>query len=328
MPAVRVARLAAVGLSCAWVCAWAAPARAEGFLHELAHQARLRLDAAVATRAPALVPPVPVIVRWKAQKLGAIDVGATLVALAAADLDGDGKAELYAVTPREVVVIGVSPHGLKELGRVPFGGELAVPAPRDPVGTAIVDGDAVVATVSTWQRGVRVQLRGKSVVGGPDAAAGFPVCAARLQLAPGRNYLVDQSGDIYGARCREVTDALGKPVHVTAVLATTGKLAVTLAHDPPVRHDYTGVGVAFDIADIDRDGTPEVIYSGAGAPGDADAVKVVTFGSDDKKPAFRRSFTGGVAGVVAVDLDGDGALEVVVAVRLVGSTKIDLWRLN
>jgi hypothetical protein len=40
---------------------------------------------------------------------------------------------------------------------------------------------------------------------------------------------------------------------------------------------------------------------------------------------FRRKFTGGVAAIAAADLDGDGDLEVVAAVRLVGAARIDLW---
>ncbi len=315
----------ACAVAAAVAAASPAPARADGFLHELAHQAAQRLDAAIAARPPAIVPPVPVVVHWKAQKLGAVDLGATLIALAAADLDGDGKGELYAVTPREVIVLAAHGSSVRTLGRAAFSGELAVPAPRDPVGAAVRDGDAIVAMSSAWQHGLRVQLRDKAVVSAPDAAAGFPVCERRLQLVPGRDYFAEPSGDLYAGQCHDVIDTAGKSVRAAAMLSTSGKLAVAVGAE---HREYLGVGVAFDIADIDHDGTPEVIYSGAGAPGDADAVKVVTFGGDDRRPVFRKSFNGGVAGVVAVDLDGDGMLEVVVAVRLVGSTKIDLWRLD
>jgi hypothetical protein len=271
------------------------------------------------------VPPVPIAVHWKAQKLGAVDLGAPLVALGAADLDGDGKGELYAVTPREVVVLVAREHGVHELGRAQFGGELAVPASRDPVGAAARDGDAMVAAVSTWQHGLRVQLRGGRVMAATDAVAGFPVCAQRLALVPGRNYFADAGGALYAGQCRDVIDATGRSVRTSALLAPTGKLAVTVGDE---HREYTGVGVAFELADIDRDGVPEVITSGSGAPGDADAVRVVAFGGDEKKPVFRKTFAGGVVGIAAVDLDGNGALDVVVAVRLVGSTRIDLWRLD
>jgi hypothetical protein len=309
------------------LCAWSLAARADGYLHELAHAVDARLDAVIAARVPQLVPPVPVVVHWKVQKLGAVDLGAPLVAFVAADLDGDGKGELYAVTPREVVVLAAreKEHGVRELGRAAFGGELAVPASRDPVGGAVQDGDAVVAAVSTWQRGLRVQLRGGHVTSVPDPIAGVPLCARRLMLVPGRNYYLDGGEALFGARCRELIDATGHTMHAAATLATSGLLAVVVGGQ---RHDFDKVGVAFDLADVDRDGVPEVIVSGATAPGDPDAVKVFAFAGDDKKPEFRKAFNGGVVGVAAVDLDGDGALEVVVAVRLVGSTKVDLWRLN
>jgi len=58
------------------------------------------------------------------------------------------------------------------------------------------------------------------------------------------------------------------------------------------------------------------------APGDPDAVKVITLGKDEKKGLYRKSFTGGVAAVAVAD----GS--VVAAVRLLGATRVDLWRLN
>ena len=40
------------------------------------------------------------------------------------------------------------------------------------------------------------------------------------------------------------------------------------------------------------------------------------------------SVAGGVAGLAVVDIDGDGVEDVVSAVRLVGSPRVDLWRLE
>src|SRR5439155_2110082 len=124
-----------------------APAtRGDTWLHELAHDVRARLDAAVQARVPK--PPVPIAVTWKPQRIGSLDLGAPLVALAAADLDGDGKAELYAVTAHDVVAIGAAGR-VRELGRVAFAGEPAVPQPRDTVGAAVVVHGELIASVSS-----------------------------------------------------------------------------------------------------------------------------------------------------------------------------------
>ncbi len=309
------------------------------FFRDLAREVGQRLDAAIAARAPKLVPPTPVAVHWHAQKLGSLDLGATLVALAAADLDGDGKAELYAVTSRDVVAIALRGRPT-ELGRVAYTGELATPASRDVVGTAVRDGDAIAVTVSGWARSLRVRWRG-SQLAAELAEPGFLLCPGeRAQLAGGRNYFGSGAGAIYAARCRDdLVDAAGHPLHVRAALGLADKLdvAVERCDDPASgapctpdgpKHELTGVGIAFEVADLDRDGTPEVIHASAGAPGDPDVVKVVALGGDPKKPLFHKSWSGGVAAIAVADVDGDGALDVICAVRLVGATRVDLWRLN
>jgi hypothetical protein len=323
------------------VVAAAAPARAgdprdDSYLSRLAVAVTERLDALAAAHAPKVVPPVPVRVAWKPVKLGSLDLGAPLAALAAADLDGDGKAELYAVTAHEVVGIAIRASKATELGRVAFAGPRAVPEPRDVVGTALVDGGELVAASSAWANELRVAWQGKKLVGQPGGPA-FLVCPnERASLAPGRNYFGPAAGAFYGVRCRDdLVDPGGYPLRIRAQLALSGKLGVTIercaAGGKLCRQDATfelaGVGAAFEIADVDRDGTPEVIVSDDAAPGDPDFVKVVSAAAPQGRPLFKKIFQAGVAAIAAVDSDGDGVGEVVVAVRLAGATRVDLWRL-
>lgn len=305
----------------------ATPARAQDrggdFLHRLVAAAKAQVDGAVAARTPKLVPPVPIAVRWRPIKLASIDLGAPLVALTAADLDGDGHAELYAVTTHEVIAIGWRGRRLDELARVPFTGDEALPVPRDPVGTAMADGSAVVASTSGFVHALRVSWQGKTLVGTPGDAD-FELCPGEhARLIPGRNLF---EGNRYAVVCRDLVDATGAPLHVRGELEATSKLAV----DAGTAHfEVAEVGVAFELADLDRDGTPEVVYAGAGAPGDPDIIKVVSLGGDPKRPRWKKPFTaGGVVGIAVGDLDGDRVAEVIAAVRLVGATRIDLWRLD
>src|SRR5690606_18863465 len=88
----------------------------DSFLRDFVRDVRARIDDAILARPPKLVPPTKIDVRWRLAKVGSIEIGASLVALAGGDLDGDGKGELYAVTPRDVIAIGVRGGKLVELG--------------------------------------------------------------------------------------------------------------------------------------------------------------------------------------------------------------------
>jgi hypothetical protein len=327
---VRASRLACTLL----LSLAAAPASADGFLHHVAEQ----LGARQAPHAPALVPPAAVAVAWHPQRLApSLDLGAPIVALAVGDLDGDGRAELYVVTAREVVAFSVTGNRARELGRVAFAGDPPAHRPRDPVGAAVVDGARLVASSSLYARTLDVHWRGKMLVG--DAGKpGIALCVNEIaQLAPGRNYFGDGASANYGARCRDdLVSADGHPLRVRAELSLAGKLDVAVDTCDVARAKcerttaitYTHAGVGFEIVDLDRDGRPEVVFTGAGAPGEADELRVVTVGEDEHKTKLRKSFNaGGVAAIAAGDLERKGPV-IVAAVRLEGSTRVDLWRMN
>ncbi len=317
---------AAVGVLCA-LAMRSASAAPDDYLSRLPQVVQKRLDDLAAARAPKLVPPTPVAVTWKAVRMGSIDLGAPLVAFTAGDLDGDGKPELYAVTAREVVGLALRGGKPVELGRVAFDGERAARAPRDVVGSAVVDGKELVAASSVWAKDLRITLAAGKLTAQPGAA-GFLVCSGeRWQLVPGRNYF---TGELDGARCRrDLVDRGGVPLELRAQLAVTGKLAVEVRRCVPNAacqtagtYEYAHSGSAFELADVDRDGVPEVIVSGYVAPGDPDTIKVIPVGSDEKKALYQKKFNGGVVGVAVLDRT------VVVAVRLAGANRVDLWRLD
>ncbi|MBL0212707.1 MAG: hypothetical protein IPQ07_02370 [Myxococcales bacterium] len=322
--------LGALGL----VASTAEAGGADDYFARLASAAQHSVDEVISARAPKLVPPVPVKPVWKAVRLGSLDLAAPLLALTSVDLDHDGKAELYAVTPREVIAIGLANRKVAELGRVAFSGDAAAIASRDPVGTIALDKGELVASSSAWDAELRVTWQGGKLVAQPGAQGALVCPGERLVRAVGRNHFGDPAQPIYGVRCTEMLDPMGAPLHVRAQLTNT-RLEVSVSRCgltggclPVAKYDLKDYGSAFEIADVDRDGKPEAIVSGAGAPGDPDAIKVITLGGDEKKGLFRRTFNGGVAGIAVGDGDGDGVVEVIAAVRLAGATRVDLWRLD
>ncbi len=341
------AGLVVVALLASYSDAGAADPSGDDFYARLAAAVRSKVDAVVASHAPKLVPPTPIKPSWKVSKIANLDLGAPLVALTAAELDGDPKAaELYAVTPRDVVALGYRNGRLVELGRVAFFGERAVQEPRDVVGTIVVDRGEVIAAASPWAKELRVTWVNKKLtaqpgqflagpsLGGPASGAGFLLCPnLRAQLQPGRNHFTTNT---FETRCRDdLVDATGQQLQVRAELATTGKLAVTVETCPPGgacvqtgKFEYSKVGVAFAIADVDRNGTPEVVVSDASAPYASDSARVITLGGEEKG-IYKKTFMGGVAGLVVADGDdADDIPEVIAAVRLAGSTRVDFWRLD
>ena len=299
----------------------AVPASAGGVLHDLASDVAAKLDALRASRVPAA--PVPVVVKWKPQRLASVELGAPLVAMTAGDL-GDGHVELFAVTTREVIAFAISEHRLKELGRVGFVGDPAVPASRDPVGAAVIEDKVLFASSSAFAHGVKVTWRGKQLVA-DQGATGFELCLGEhAVLVAGRNYFGDAKNGYYGVQCRELADATGKSRRVRALLGMTGKLEVTLDQ---AHVQFAHVGTAFALADLERDGTPELVFASGNAPGEPDEVRVVALGEDEKKPKWKKPFTAGGVAALAVG-DFDNAPTAIAAVRLIGSTRVDLWRLN
>jgi hypothetical protein len=305
----------------AFSIAMAVPAHAGGVLHDLASEVAAKLDALRAAHVPAV--PVPVVVKWKPQRVASVELGAPLVAMTAGDI-GDGHVELFVVTTREVIAFAINEHHLKELGRASFVGEPAVPGSRDPVGASVIEERVLYASSSAFAHGVKVTWQNKQLVAA-QGATGFELCAGEhAVLVAGRNYFGDAKNGYYGVQCRDLADPAGKPRRARALLGMTGKLDVALDQ---AHFQFAHVGTAYALADLERDGTPELVFASGNAPGEADEVRVVALGEDEKKPKWKKAFTAGGVAALAVG-DFDNAPTAIAAVRLIGSTRVDLWRLN
>jgi hypothetical protein len=332
-------RKAGLGLFVAMTIA-SAPARADrGLVERWMKQIDDALAVASKARTPPLRPPVPVAVTWKPRRLASLGLGSPLLAIVAGDLDGDKRAEIYAVTETDVIVLDVAGRALKERTRVALPEDPAAIRPREAVATAYIERDQLRVRASSRGRGGRYAWRGKALelVGTVDD---YPVCTGRaLSLVSGRNHFGAIGAPIHGVRCRDdLVDPSGAAQSIVAELGAGGALAVsvtprcppaaTCAASAPVA--VAAIGTAFAVADLDRDGKIEIVAAGAGAPGDKDAIKVLEANGSgfDKKPIYRKPFTGGVVAIAVGDVDGDGADEAIGVVRLPGVVRIDFWQLN
>lgn len=303
-----------------------------------------RLVAASLARVPPLVPPTPVAVAWDARRRASIDVGGPLAGVAVADLDADGRDELYLATDDALIAydLGATPA---ERARVALPPELPATRPRESIAVmSVVPATAAAPTMlavrsGSRARGARYALRDGALVEA-EPVADFPLCAGDARpLVPGRNHFGSVGAPVYAVVCR--TDLVAKdgaPLHVTATLGAGGELKVEVrvvcrgadcVAPPPSEFVVDDVGVGLQIADLDRDGSIEIVAGGDGAPGDADVIRVIRAGAPSaKKPWFKRAFLSGVVAAAVGDFDGDGDEEALAATRLQGATRIDLWQLN
>jgi hypothetical protein len=293
--------------------------------------------------------PHAIEVHWRKRKLGSLELASPLLAIKASDLDGDHRAELVLLTTTQVIVAALRPER-----RLEVIAEAQLPATppavrsRDPVGVLSIEGDEVRARTSEQAEGVAFVLQNRVLVE-RRRFKGFPLCgSASVELATGRNYFDGESIRWNGVREHEVPprfyaalcqnglrDADGFEMELFAAVDVERVLAVSCTRKgaacragPAQDKNYEGVGYAFEVADIDSDGHPEVITSKGQAPGDSDQVTVYSRQRKETKAVLRESFQGGVVGLTSGDLDGNGAPEVLAAVRLVGSNRVDVWALN
>jgi hypothetical protein len=237
-----------------------------------------------------------------------LDLGAPILALAAGDLDGDGKAELAAVTPDELVVLDLDKDAVAVRLRIALEGGAPVPRPRQPVGTVVVAGGEVRARSSEHTDGI--VLRDGKKVGSPK---GYPSCAGDLLLAEGTMTFVRDREHWLGLVCAG---------ELIAAVDAGGTLRLSRGGQ------ISGVGFAFQIADLDGDGALEAVVSAFRPPGTGDSLSLYRIGADGTRLLRQGAqLGGGVAAIAAGDFDGDGAVDWLAAVGATG-TRYDLWLLD
>lgn len=330
-------------VACALSAATEARAAAPDWLERARQFAADKLAQAIDAREPPLQPPQPIEVTYRARRIGSVDLGAPLLELAAFDLDGDDRDELVALTTRELLVFErTSRNQLTVRSRTALPEAPAPIQPRDPVGALSAGpAGAVRARSSTRAAGAVYEWDGERLVAAGEVAD-FPLCPQLgASLEPGRNYFAGADGAaFYAVRCfTGMVDPEGRRLAASAVLPLAGPLSIRLRIRCPRKDEacrereprvaqVEGAGVAFAVADIDNDGTPELITSSDAPPGSPDAVRVLTLAGDAPIERYRKELGGGVVGIAGGDLDGDGNADVVVAARAAGSTRIEWWTLN
>ncbi len=256
-----------------------------------------------------------------------------VLALAVGDVMAGGRRAVVAVTPELVVVL--SPDATPIAVRHAVAGQ-AAPV-RDPVATVAVGdfgGGRIALQRAGAARGEVLALHGDTLepAGALDAA---PLCAGGAgalfgRFAPGTGVFVDQLSQLVDPAMRPRSARLlygasaapgGGPL-AFAVLGTDLALALLgpdLARvDGTAPADALATGSAFALADLDGDGTAELVGSSA-VPGAPDRIRVLAPLS--KAPLLFESppVEGSVLAAAGGDLTGDGVDDAVLAAIVTGA---------
>jgi hypothetical protein len=307
-----------------------------------------------------IVPPTPVAVRWHPRQIWSGDLAGDLVDMLGVDLGGDGKSELVVLTGEELVVFS-RVRGLFDVRmKADLPPKLSTIRPRDTMGSLSVE-QATDSKITLRARsseralGGTYQLVDSKLVQVGDFR-GYPACGqTMIMAAPSRNYFLssrityqldqtpagaqkpkrarDFADALYSLRCSQgLVDPQGRKAEYLSAVSTDGELQLFCDGDANHCQAQEGVlsevGDAHLVTDVDNNGLPEVIHAARTAPGERDRVVVRNMQPDAPALVFERDFAGGIVAIAAGDFAGDGALEVVVAVRKGTSKRVTLWLLN
>ncbi|MBK7863001.1 MAG: VCBS repeat-containing protein [Archangiaceae bacterium] len=251
-------------------------------------------------------------------------------ALAFGDLDGDGKGELAVLLDEGVSVFDADGH-LKwksELRDLPA----AASPSREPYGAlAVLPGPPrlLLASSRKARQAVLVARGQRLELSATDAP--LPVDGALVRPLAGMNVLERQV--VLGGKALELP-APPTALSVrgaTALLVYPDGTAMLLDGAVPATH-FSGAGAASTLADLDADGSPELLLSSTRYAVDGDPLVVLSLAqaqqlqaragsTADAQPLWQGATPRGRAIVaLGADLDGDKAEEVVLGIWLPDGT--------
>ncbi len=271
---------------------------------------------ALALAAPLLQAPEGLLAPLRLLPSALVLLPSPTAALAAADLDGDGRDEVVVLTDRELQLF--SPTGTllarRSLRELPAS---ATPC-REPFGVLAVSGAQVGYFSGRHGRGEWVELQGRQLtVVGPLERPVVAVGATRLEgtWTPGQNTF-------------RIAPLPAPVVHAATFLGPTGAQVLAVLPDgtgswlwpdssrAPV--PLSALGAASALVDLDGDGQPELATTSAEFLPRPDVVRVTDAGQAVlwEVPLER----GRILQLVPADLDGDRQPELVAGVWLPDGT--------
>lgn len=251
-------------------------------------------------------------------------------ALAAADLDGDRRAEVLVLVNEELLVF--SGDG-KQLARHDLRGGALSPTPsREPFGAlGVLGGPTRVVAWSARRARAEVLAWRDGALKSAALADAVPVDGVVVKLDPGFNRF---SPDLVWSGKALALPAPPQAVSARGAVALAvfgdGSAVVLRTAAPASRFSAVGAGSA--LADLDGDGTPEVVVSTPKLTVDGDEVRVMTAaaaealqarsGSALEAPVWWQGTTprGRVVVAAGGDLDGDGSDEAILGSWLADGT--------
>jgi hypothetical protein len=290
--------------------------------------------------------PIDIDIRWQTRQIADFDFGAPVLAAQAVQLDGKGPEELVILTTTELIALsGIGSGRPDVVQRLALGSGLAAAErwPRDPRGEIAMamtaQGTELRVRSSAMATGARIPVALPLKIVG--TFGGYPACGeSTLKAVPGRALLVGTSADLpavlYAIRCgRDFFDRNGESQASRAVLDASGTLTLAVfgCQDGDCRkvlraQAIADAGTAFAVADIDRDGLPELVAAGGEAPGDTEKLTIYESRPDAWRTEHRVEVKLGAVAVVIGQFDSDQELEVLSLHREFRTNPVELWLWN